>query len=406
MTPTNASSPTNLTRASSVHDINADDPPFGSRFLTDESLVFTQNAWDHVPPPTDQDETIATSLAKQRLSPVPTQDRAKYNEKPARHWDNFYKNNTSNFFKDRKWLHNEFPKLVESTKAEAGPMKIAEIGCGAGNSVFPLLAANENPQLELYAYDYSNHAVKLVQNNPLYTSPPVGKIHAAVWDLSSPDALPPGVEEGSVDIVVLVFVLSALHPDEWERAVSNVHKILKPGGLVLLRDYGRYDLTQLRFKAGRLLDDEFGNFYIRGDKTRVYFFELGVRSCFILSSNECSIHLATDELADIFTGARPSPISATSTTTTTEMEDEGLEPTIVDEEVPAPRVGTPLLTNDPQIHPRLLEPSSLHHPLFHIEQLGIDRRPTVNRKRQLKMYRVWMQGVFQKVGRTGAGETL
>lgn len=34
---------------------------------------------------------------------------------------------------------------------------------GAGNSVFPLLASNQNPNLKLYAFDYSSHAVKLVQ---------------------------------------------------------------------------------------------------------------------------------------------------------------------------------------------------------------------------------------------------
>ena len=63
-----------------------------------------------------------------------------------------------------------------------------------------------------------------IQNNPLYASPPVGTIQAAVWDLTSP-TLPPGLEPGSVDIIILIFVLSALHPSEWANAVSNVHKV-------------------------------------------------------------------------------------------------------------------------------------------------------------------------------------
>jgi hypothetical protein len=35
-------------------------------------------------------------------------------------------------------------------------------------------------------------------------------------------------------------------------------------------------------------------------------------------------------------------------------------------------------------------------------QLGVDRRLLVNRKRQLKMYRVWMQGKFQRTEADGA----
>lgn len=62
------------------------------------------------------------------------------------------------------------------------------------------------------------------QNNPLYLSPPLGTIEAAVWDLTSP-TLPPGLEPGSVDILTLVFVMSALHPKEWANAVSNIHKV-------------------------------------------------------------------------------------------------------------------------------------------------------------------------------------
>ncbi|KAF9454367.1 methyltransferase [Macrolepiota fuliginosa MF-IS2] len=394
-----------LKTTSSVHDIATEKPPFGSRFLTDEADVWSQNAWDHVPPPDDQGEIIAASLNKQRSSPIPVEEHSKYNEKPARHWDNFYKANASNFFRNRKWLHNEFPELVAATQPEAGSKVIAEIGCGAGNSVFPLLSVNRNPELVFKAYDYSNHAVKLVQTNPLYVSPPCGLITASVWDVTSSNGLPADVTPQSVDVAILVFVMSALHPDEWARAVNNIHTMLKPGGLVVIRDYGRYDLTQLRFKANRMLDE---NFYIRGDKTRVYFFEL-------------------DELALMFTGSKALASQITNTMSTSITEDDerttpelnSLDPATegaITQAVPVVNaIGgaipdlltqtedishmTSQASDSAWIHPNLLSPLPGYpsHPLFTTEQLGVDRRLLVNRKRQLRMYRVWMQGKFRKI---------
>lgn len=115
--------------------------------------------------------------------------------------------------------------------------------------------------------------------------------------MSSKAGIPPTVEPNSVDILTMIFVFSALHPDEWAQAVENVHRVrllrikvrlessnvltlriglfvqmLRPGGLLLFRDYGRNDLAMLRFKANRYMQD---GLYVRGDNTRVYFFERG-----------------------------------------------------------------------------------------------------------------------------------
>jgi ubiquinone/menaquinone biosynthesis C-methylase UbiE len=47
--------------------------------------------------------------------------------------------------------------------SQAGPKRVVEIGCGPGNTLFPLLAANENVDLQLHGFDFSKEAIDLVK---------------------------------------------------------------------------------------------------------------------------------------------------------------------------------------------------------------------------------------------------
>ncbi|KAF9320756.1 hypothetical protein BG003_004970 [Podila horticola] len=257
----------NKKRESSSRDVNTPEAkPFGGRILTDEADVFEQNAWDHAPWGDEQEQHALKEIARQNQDPVPQELIETYHAEAAENWNKFYSKNENRFFKDRHWLRIEFPELFQMVEADAGEKNVMEIGCGAGNTMFPMLLESKNPKLFVYACDFSKTAVEVVKHNRAY-DPTRGK--AFVWDLASDD-IPPEVEPESMDVLVLIFVLSALHPDKWDQAMSNLFKLLKPGGLIVFRDYGRYDMAQLRFKKNRLLSD---NFYVRGDGTRVYFFD-------------------------------------------------------------------------------------------------------------------------------------
>ena len=244
-----------------------------------------------------------------------------------------------------------------------------EVGAGAGNTAFPILKANENEELMVYAVDFSERAVEIMRGDGQYDE---RYVRASVWDVASREGLPEGVEEGSVDVVVMVFVFSALSPEQWERAVGNVWRCLKEGGEVCFRDYGKGDLTQVRFKRERLLE---GRFYVRGDGTRVYFFE--EEELRRIWGNEPAKADVGDEAVERTEGEASEEATATRDGLS-EIDEDVVNGTVAETK------GNP---DDPP-------PTSKH--AFEIVSLGVDRRMLVNRQKQLKMYRCWIQGHFKK----------
>ena len=334
---------------------------FGSRYLTDEAKVFEHNAWDDVEWDSETEEEAKEKIKINSNITLSKNEIEKYEKDADKYWNAFYCQHQNKFFKDRNWLFTEFEELAprdydgptKGVKSEAlntdkrsseqdpcndepgtdekqteivhkmvtthesfnhgtiTEMKIFEIGCGVGNTVFPILQTNIDPNLFIYCCDFAESAIELVKNHKLYNT---SRCHAFVCDVAGENPEFP-FPSNSIDFIVFIFVLSAIHPDRMLITLERLTDLLKPGGMLLFRDYGRYDMAQLRFKPGKCLSD---NFYVRGDGTRVYFF-------------------TQDGIDDLFT-----------------------------------KCG-----------------------LVKVQNI-IDRRLQVNRGRQIKMYRVWVQCKYQK----------
>ncbi|KAE9586242.1 putative tRNA(Thr) (cytosine(32)-N(3))-methyltransferase [Lupinus albus] len=179
----------------------------------------------------------------QRLQIYPTPNngvspfwREKYEREAQRYWDVFYKRHKDKFFKDRHYLDKEWGDYFSG----AGKKVILEVGCGAGNTIFPVIASN--PDAFVYACDFSPRAIELVKTHEDFKE---SHVNAFVSDLTADD-LCEEILPSSVDIVTM------------------------PNGYVLLRDYAFGDFAQERFSSkGQQISD---NFYVRGDGTRAYYF--------------------------------------------------------------------------------------------------------------------------------------
>ncbi|KAM9850739.1 tRNA N(3)-cytidine methyltransferase METTL8, mitochondrial [Aulostomus maculatus] len=292
--------------------------PLGSRILANPDDIFKHNVWDHVQWTEEDKENARQKVVENSSVRIPLKEGGKFDTEACWYWDKFYELHQDKFFKDRMWLFLEFPELLPldakkqalnrcqgDQQAEHPPanessggtrrqdrdapncqelchkaaleandtsfpgqhaaFKILEVGCGVGNSVFPIVNNIKDKDAFLYCCDFSPCAIQLVKDHPDYDD---SICHAFVHDICEEDATFPFLPH-SLDVILAVFVLSSIHPDRLQGVVNRLSTYLKHGGIFLFRDYGRYDLSQLRFKKGRCLSE---NFYSRGEGTCVYFF--------------------------------------------------------------------------------------------------------------------------------------
>ena len=218
-------------------------------------------------------------------------------------WEKFYRNHKTKFFRDRHYLRKSFKRdlmndvefigFVEDATEEEMEEKlralpkldVLEIGAGVGNALFPLLRAN--PNLRFSAADVSETAIKQLKMHADYDEKKI--VRAFVVNAGERGCLGNGregvervggkgqvsIKDESFDVVLMCFFLSALTDEEIRNCLMEVRRVLKQGGVALVRDYADDDVKNdlSDYHPGReLVMEEELNVYQRNDGTLARFF--------------------------------------------------------------------------------------------------------------------------------------
>ena len=144
----------------------------------------------------------------------------------------------------------EFPQL-----SAPGPMHVMEIGCGCGSSILPVLASN--PLATATVTDVSSTCISQLHAaaSAMGIDPATRLISSFACDSTDSGAGARLFEGIGADNLLIMFTLSAVAPIPQLEMLRNAWRALKPGGRLMLRDHGLYDMVQVGW-WGLLADDD------------------------------------------------------------------------------------------------------------------------------------------------------
>lgn len=108
------------------------------------------------------------------------------------------------------------------------------------------------------------------------------RVRYACWDVAANVEIPTVVRtcsgKSGFDFVLLIFVLSAIHPRDHVRALSRIRSLCRSDSKLCFRDYALYDMTMLRSRVNQIVNESDDivapRLFRREDGTLRYFFDL------------------------------------------------------------------------------------------------------------------------------------
>jgi len=162
----------------------------------------------------------------------------------AETWDQIFLLRGARQYRPRSFILLAFPEIAQRLQPNGS---LVDLGCGAGASVMPLLPLLRSLNARATCVDFSLPALDLLQRDVQFDPALIEVAHANL----TVGPLPTSHNH----VALLVFVLSAVAPELQPAVLANAVTALAPGGLLLIRDYGAYDVKHTSTDAHQRMGD-------------------------------------------------------------------------------------------------------------------------------------------------------